>query len=170
MVTGCILTSHLLTPPHQVPYKLASRWSGPYQALEVCGASVRLDLPAEFGKYSPWVNMRRLKFFEARNSAFLDDDAPVTPVMGNNCVLRHQIHRIWGHRPPARLPAREYLVQWTGYDTAQMTWVKRATLLANVPDLLRAYEASTTTAEPRKSALQRTAAPPTRRSPGRVTA
>ena len=132
--------------------------------LEVSGASVRLDLPVEFGKYSPWVNVRRLKFFEARDSAFIDDDAPVTPVQGPDGALRYEIHRIWGHRPPARLPAQEYLVQWKGYDTAQMTWVKRATLLADVPDLLRAYEASPTTAQPRKSAPKRSAPPPLRRS------
>ena len=158
------------SPPHQVPYKLAGRWSGPYQALEVRGASVRLDLPAEFGKYSPWVNVRRLKFFEARDSAFLDDDAPATPVMGHDGALRYEIHRIWGHRPPDRLPAREYLVQWKGYDTAQMTWVKRATLLEDVPALLRAYEATPTTAQPRKSAPQRVAAPPRRRSLRRASA
>ena len=32
-------------------------------AKEVRGPSVRLDLPPELGKISPWVNVRRLKFF-----------------------------------------------------------------------------------------------------------
>jgi hypothetical protein len=90
--------------------------------------------------------------------------------MGHDGALRYEIHRIWGHRPPDRLPAREYLVQWKGYDTAQMTWVKRATLLEDVPALLRAYEATPTTAQPRKSAPQRVAAPPRRRSLRRASA
>jgi hypothetical protein len=102
----------------------------------------------------PRHNVRFLKFFEASDSAFIDEDEPVTQVMGNDSALRYEIHWIWGHRPPAQLQALEYLVQWKGYDTAQMTWVKRATLLEDVPALLRAYEATPTMAQPRKSAPQ----------------
>ncbi len=40
------------SPPHQVPYKLANRWMGPFVAKEVRGPSVRLDLPPELGKIS----------------------------------------------------------------------------------------------------------------------
>ena len=114
-------------------------------------------------EFSPWIPVRRLKFFEQRDAAFVDDAAPV-PLLGDDGALRYEIHRIWGHRPPARLPAQEYLVQWRGYDTAQMTWVRRATLLQDVPDLLRAYEASPTTAQARKSAPRRASAAPVRRS------
>ena len=32
------------SPPHQVSYKLAGRWMGPFAALEVKGPVVRLDL------------------------------------------------------------------------------------------------------------------------------
>jgi hypothetical protein len=49
----------------------------------------------------------------------------------------------------------EYLVQWKGYDTSQMTWVARAPLLADVPTLFRAYDVSTTTAQSRTSAPKR---------------
>ena len=59
---------------------------------------------------------------------------------------------------------KEYLVQWRGYDTAQMTWVRRAPLLQDVPDLLRAYEAAPTTAQARKAAPRRAPAAPGRRS------
>ena len=55
------------SPPHQVPYKLASRWMGPYRVLEVRGPVVHLELPPELGKISPWVNVRRLKFFDQRD-------------------------------------------------------------------------------------------------------
>jgi len=143
------------SPPHQVPYKLANRWMGPYEAVEVRGSSVRLDVPPELGKISPWVNVRRLKFFEQRDADFTDHEATVRPIRGGDGALRYEVHRIWGHRPPGNLPAREYLVQWKGYDTSQMTWEARAPLLADVPTLLHAYERSPTTAQARKSAPKR---------------
>jgi hypothetical protein len=143
------------SPPHQVPYKLASRWMGPYVALDVRGPSVRLDLPPELGKISPWVNVRRLKFFEQRDADFTDLESPVSPVRGGDGAMRYEIHRIWGHRPQGKLPAKEYLVQWKGYDTSQTTWVARAPLLADVPTLLRAYDVSPTTARVRTSAPKR---------------
>ena len=161
------------SPPHQVPYKLASRWMGPYRVLEVRGPVVHLELPPELGKISPWVNVRRLKFFEQRDAEFSDFEAPVTPVQGGDGALRYEIHRIWGHRPQGQLPAPEYLVQWKGYDTAQMTWVARKTLLDDVPALLSAYEAAPTTAQARKSAPKRapkTVMPVDRRRSARLAA
>ena len=143
------------SPPHQVPYKLANRWMGPFAALEVRGPVVRLNLPPELGKISPWVHVRRLKFFEQRDADFSDFDAPAVPMGGDQGVLRYEIHRVWGHRPPNTLPAKEYLVQWKGYDTSQMTWVPRATLAADVPGILAAYEAAPTTATARPSAPKR---------------
>jgi hypothetical protein len=90
----------------------------------------------ELGKISPWVNVSRLKFFEQRDAEFTDLEAPVRPVRGGDGSLSYEIHRIWGHQPHGKLPAKEYLVQWKGYDTSQMTWVVRASLLADVPALL----------------------------------
>jgi hypothetical protein len=143
------------SPPHQVPYKLANRWMGPFVAKEVRGPSVRLDLPPALGKISPWVNVRRLKFFEQRDADFTDLLGPVKPIRGGDGVLRYEVQRIWGHRPPGQLPAKEYLVQWKGYDTSQMTWEARASLLVDVPTVLRAYEKSPTTAQARVSAPKR---------------
>jgi hypothetical protein len=143
------------SPPHQVPYKLANRWMGPFVALEVRGPSVHLALPPELGKISPWVNVRRLKFFEQRDADFTDFQGPVTPVRGGDGLLRYELQRIWGHRPQGPLPAKEYLVQWKGYDTSQMTWEARASLLADVPTVLLAYEKSPTTAQARASAPKR---------------
>jgi len=59
--------------PSQVSLKFVSRWFGPFRVLEAKGPVVRLDLPATLGKMSPWVNVRRLKFFEE-----CDADLPVT--------------------------------------------------------------------------------------------
>jgi hypothetical protein len=69
--------------------------------------------------------------------------------------MRYEIHRIWGHRPQGKLQAKEYLVQWKGYDTSQMTWVARTPLLADVPTLLRVYNVSSTTDQARTSAPKR---------------
>ena len=80
---------------------------------------------------------------------------PVTPVRGGDGLLRYELQRIWGHRPQGPLPAKEYLVQWKGYDTSQMTWEARASLLADVPTVLLAYEKSPTTAQARASAPTR---------------
>ena len=69
----------------QIPSKLASRWFGPYQVLEVKagGAAVRLDLPPELGKMSDIVNIRRLKFDEPRRSDLDDGSAQApTPLIG----------------------------------------------------------------------------------------
>jgi hypothetical protein len=84
---------------------------GPYVALDIRGPSVRLDLPPELGKISPWVNVRRLKFFEQRDADFTDLEGPVSPARGGDGAMRYEIHRIWGHRPQGKLPAKEYLVQ-----------------------------------------------------------
>ena len=80
---------------------------------------------------------------------------PVKPIRGGDGVLQYEVQRIWGHRPLGQLPAKEYLVQWKGYDTSQMTWEARASLLADVPTVLLAYEKSPTTAQPRASAPKR---------------
>ena len=124
----------------------------PFVALEVRGPVERLDLPPELGKISPWVNVRRPKFFEQLDADFSDFDAPAVPVTGSQGVLRNEIHRIWGHRPPNALPAKEYLVQWKGFDTSQMTWVSRVTLSTDVPGILAAYETASTTSQARPSA------------------
>ena len=99
------------SPPHLVPCKLASRWMGPFAALEVRGPVVRLELPPELDKIPPWVNVQRLKFFEQRDADFSGFDAPVMPVHDRHGILRYEIHRIWGHRPLNKMPATEYLVQ-----------------------------------------------------------
>jgi hypothetical protein len=46
--------------PHQIQYKLANRWFGPYVVLDVMGGSVRLDLPDSRGKTSDIISFSRL--------------------------------------------------------------------------------------------------------------
>jgi hypothetical protein len=68
--------------PSQVPLKFAARWFGPFKVLAARGPVVQLDLPATLGKMSPWVNVRRLKFFEERDADLAGpDDGLVLPLM-----------------------------------------------------------------------------------------
>ena len=56
-------------------------WFGPYTILEVmpsAGAAVCLDLPESVGKMSDVANVRRLKFYEERDTEFGAQDPPVT--------------------------------------------------------------------------------------------
>jgi hypothetical protein len=100
--------------PHQVPWKLAPRWFGPYRVREVKGAACTLDLPETLGKTSDKINIRRLKFFEERDAAFGDYQGPVQPTLDPLGVRRYEIKRIVAHRVFHRRP--EYWVQWEGYD------------------------------------------------------
>ena len=123
--------------PHQVPWKLAPRWFGPYRVREVKGAACTLDLPETLGKTSDKVNVRRLKFFEERDADFGDCQGPVQPTLDPLGVRRYEIKRIVAHRVFHRRP--EYWVQWEGYDAAWDMWVHRDVLVEDVPDMLVAY-------------------------------
>ena len=123
--------------PHQVPWKLAPRWFGPYRVREVKGAACTLDLPDTLGKTSDKVNVRRLKFFEERDAQFGDYQGPVQPTLDPLGVRRYEIQRIVAHRVFHRRP--EYWVQWAGYDAAWDMWVHRDVLLDDVPDMVVAY-------------------------------
>ena len=65
--------------PHQVPWKLVTRWFGPYRVREVKGADCTLDLSETLGKTSGKVNVRRMKFFEDRDEDFGDYQGSVQP-------------------------------------------------------------------------------------------
>jgi hypothetical protein len=123
--------------PHQVPWKLAPRWFGPYRVREVKGAACTLDLPETLGKTSDKVNVRRLKFFEERDAAFGDYQGPVQPTLDPLGVRRYEIKRIVAHRVFHRRP--EYWVQWEGYDAAWDMWVHRDVLVDDVPHMVTAY-------------------------------
>jgi hypothetical protein len=76
--------------PDQIPHKLAMRWYGPYEVLEVFagGGTVRLRLPEELGRISTVVNIRRLKFSELRDAELSTFRPLVSP------SLRYQERRV----------------------------------------------------------------------------
>ena len=122
--------------------------------MKAGGAAVRLDLPPELGKMSDIVNIRRLKFDEPRRSDLDDGSAQApTPLIGADGQQRWEVRRILGHRTLHRRP--ELLVEWAGYDTSRCTWEHRDNLVADVPDMVLAYEANPSVLQARASAPKR---------------
>jgi hypothetical protein len=133
-----------------VPYKLTARWFGPFVVLEAKGAQVTLDLPATFGKAHQRVNIRRLKFFEARDAQFGTADQLPRPLPGVVGSDMYEVSRICASRI---LKGRhELYVEWKGYDQSHISWVLRQILLEDVSALLAAYEAEPAKFKQRASA------------------
>jgi hypothetical protein len=139
--------------PHQLPFKLANRWFGPYEVLAVRGNTVRLNLPDSLGKTSDIINLHRLKFYEQRDACFGEEDGPVMPLLDPLGVYRYEISRILLFRIHKRCP--EYLVEWTGFDASYNEWVHRDVLVQDVPSLLLAYDSSPSPMVERPSAPKR---------------
>ncbi len=143
--------------PNQWPLKFASRWFGPFRVLAARGPVVQLDLLATLGKMSPWVNVRRLKFFEERDADLAGtDDGLVLPLISpvaDNHDPRYEVDKILWHRT---LKGRcEMLVRWAGYDESHNQWVRRSVFEENVPTLVLAYDANPSIFVPRKSVPKR---------------
>jgi hypothetical protein len=62
-----------------------SGWGRFFKVLDVLVAVVRsdTDLPTQLGKSSPWMKVRRLKFFRQLDADFSDLDAQVEPLLGD---------------------------------------------------------------------------------------
>ena len=139
--------------PVDVPYKLTSRWFGPFDVLEAAGAQVTLDLPATFGRQHRKVNIRRLKFFEERDDRFGDGGGPPTPLLGNGGATKDEVRRISNSR--THKGQHELWVEWQGYDQSQNCWVHRDVLMADVPAMVRAYDLNPAIFKARVSAPKR---------------
>jgi len=74
--------------PIDIPYKLTARWFGSFEVLTSDGASMTMDLPEMFGKAHCKVNIRRLKFYEARDTTKGYTTPVVTQTPRRRPVLR----------------------------------------------------------------------------------
>jgi hypothetical protein len=112
---------------------------------------------------SPWVNVRRLKFFEERDADLAGpDDGLVLPLISpvaDDHDPRYEVDKILWHR--TLKGRREMLVRWAGYDESHNQWVRRSVLEEDVPALVLAYDANPSIFVSRKSAPTRaTKGPP----------
>jgi hypothetical protein len=68
--------------PRQVSLKFVSMWFGSFRVHVTRGPVVQLDLRVTLGNMSPWVNVRRLKFFEECDADLVGpDDGLVLPLI-----------------------------------------------------------------------------------------
>jgi hypothetical protein len=139
--------------PIDIPYKLTARWFGPFEVLSSDGAAVTLDLPETFGKAHRKVNIRRLKFYEERDSCFGPADARPEPLIANGGVARYEVRRISNSRN--HKGQSELWVEWKGYDQSHNCWVHRDILTADVPELVKAFDTRPSTFKARASAPKR---------------
>ena len=84
------------------------------------------------------VNMRRLKFFVARDVCFEDADTPPEPVITGNGSVHYVVCRISNAR--THKGQQELWVEWKGYDQSQNCWVHRDVLMTDVPALVKAFD------------------------------
>ena len=149
--------------PSQVTLKFPSRWFGPFRVLVARGPVVQLALPATLGKMSPWVNVRRLKFFEESDEDFTGPDDGmvlplISPVTGAHDP-RYEVDKILWHRT---FKGRcEMLVRWVGYDESHNQLVRRSVLEEDVTVLVLSYDEDPSVFVSRKSVPNRvTKGPP----------
>ncbi len=149
--------------------KFTSRWFGSFRVIQARGPVVQLDLPATLGKMSPWVNVRRLKFFEECDADLAGpDDGLVLPLISpvvDDHDPRYEVDKILWHR--TFKGRREILVRWAGYDESHNQWVRRSVLEEDVPTLVLPYDVNPSIFVSRKSESKRvTKGSPDMVSPG----
>jgi hypothetical protein len=152
-----------------VSLKFTSRWFGSFRVIQARGPVVQLDLPATLGKMSPWVNVRRLKFFEECDADLAGpDDGLVLPLISpvvDDHDPRYEVDKILWHR--TFKGRREILVRWAGYDESHNQWVRRSVLEEDVPTLVLPYDVNPSIFVSRKSESKRvTKGSPDMVSPG----
>ena len=95
--------------PVDIPYKLTSRWFGPFEVVAVHGAQITLDLPETFGKAHRQVNIPRLNFFEVQDACSGESDARPTPLVD---VTRYEVN--WISNVRTHKAKRQLWVEWKG--------------------------------------------------------
>jgi hypothetical protein len=143
--------------PSQVSLKFESRWFGPFKVLASRGPVVQLHLPDTLGKMSPWVNVRRLNFFEESDADLAGPDdglvlSLISPVADDHDP-RYEVDKILCHR--TFKGRREMLVNWSGYDESHNQWVRRSVLEEDVPVLVLTYNVNPSIFVSRKSVPKR---------------
>ncbi|KAJ9504731.1 hypothetical protein QJQ45_009421, partial [Haematococcus lacustris] len=105
--------------------KLLPRFVGPFKVLGlVCQVAVNLQLPASMSRLHPVFHVSLIKPYTGTDVGFMPppvewlDEEPV-----------YYVERLLDHRHVHAGKAKEYLVQWEGYDADHNTWEPRSNLV-----------------------------------------
>ncbi|KAJ9516138.1 hypothetical protein QJQ45_024566 [Haematococcus lacustris] len=105
--------------------KLLPRFVGPFKVLGLVGqVAVNLQLPASMSRLHPVFHVSLIKPYTGTDVGFMPppvewlDEEPV-----------YYVERLLDHRHVHAGKAKEYLVQWEGYDADHNTWEPRSNLV-----------------------------------------
>ncbi|KAJ9511737.1 hypothetical protein QJQ45_022601 [Haematococcus lacustris] len=105
--------------------KLLPRFVGPFKVLGLVGqVAVNLQLPASMSRLHPVFHVSLIKSYTGTDVGFMPppvewlDEEPV-----------YYVERLLDHRHVHAGKAKEYLVQWEGYDADHNTWEPRSNLV-----------------------------------------
>ncbi|KAJ9513664.1 hypothetical protein QJQ45_015424, partial [Haematococcus lacustris] len=105
--------------------KLLPRFVGPFKVLGLVGqVAVNLQLPASMARLHPVFHVSLIKPYTGTDVGFMPppvewlDEEPV-----------YYVERLLDHRHVHAGKAKEYLVQWEGYDADHNTWEPRSNLV-----------------------------------------
>ena len=121
--------------------KLNPKFCGPFKIIEkVTNVSFRLELsePMKAKGIHNTFHVSLLKPFH--EDKFDRYDSPLPPVNIEDGVEFYEVEAILSSR--IRRGKKEYLIKWKGYPDSDNQWYPREDLLEDIPDLLKAFEAS----------------------------
>ncbi|KAJ9530666.1 hypothetical protein QJQ45_014820 [Haematococcus lacustris] len=105
--------------------KLLPRFVGPFKVLDLVGqVAVHLQLPASMSRLHPVFHVSLIKPYTGTDVGFMPppvewlDEEPV-----------YYVERLLDHRHVHAGKAKEFLVQWEGYDAHHNTWEPRSNLV-----------------------------------------
>ncbi|KAJ9533906.1 hypothetical protein QJQ45_026997 [Haematococcus lacustris] len=117
-------TKNMRLKPGKAP-KLLPRFVGPFKVLDLVGqVAVNLQLPAFMSRLHPVFHVSLIKPYTGTDVGFMPppvewlDEEPV-----------YYVERLLDHRHVHAGKAKEYLVQWEGYDADHNTWEPRSNLV-----------------------------------------
>ncbi|KAJ9521987.1 hypothetical protein QJQ45_024878 [Haematococcus lacustris] len=105
--------------------KLLPRFVGPFKVLDLVGqVAVSLQLPVSMSRLHPVFHVSLIKPYTGADVGFMPppvewlDEEPV-----------YYVERLLDHKHVHAGKAKEYLVQWEGYDAHHNTWEPRSNLV-----------------------------------------
>ncbi|KAJ9519492.1 hypothetical protein QJQ45_000587 [Haematococcus lacustris] len=130
--------------------KLLPRFVGPFKVLGLVGqVAVNLQLPASMSRLHPVFHVSLIKPYTGTDVGFMPppvewlDEEPV-----------YYVERLLDHRHVHAGKAKEYLVQWEGYDADHNTWEPRSNLVG-CDKILAEYNAAHNLNKPEQEELKR---------------